>query len=729
MRRLLDEGLDELAAGAHEGLPGRIVVGMGVGASALLILPVPTVAVWIGAFLFGEVWGWFSTRAQYLFAKGRRMAPVTRLERLNQFTDLVFCTIVWFALGLLFWLTGSVEGVVCAITIWLSLMAFGQTYSFSSPIGYLVSGGLPGAGMLLTAGLAPHPPGVAMAPIYALLALAVFFAIAGVRETLAARKRFREAKGSLKASELDYRILADNGADVVTRRSADGRRLYISPSIERVLGINPDELMATASLSYIHPDDLGRFQAGQVAIAEGAPGQTVEYRCIHKNGSIVWAETSFSRVNDGTDDIVSISRDISVRKQLELELMAAAEQAEAAAAAKADFLANMTHELRTPLTAIIGFSDVLRQKGELQGADARYVGLIHDASATLLSVVNSVLDFSKLEAGGFDPEASPFCAQAMARSMSALVDDQARAKGLSFELKAEGADTLLLGDAPRLGQVLLNFLSNAIKFTQSGGIEVRVNQSGEGQTRRLRVEVRDSGIGIPEADVGLVFGRFTQADASVSRRFGGTGLGLAIAKRVIEHMGGAIGAESRPGQGSTFWFELDLPVAGAAAAPHDHVMTAAETDDDARPPRLLVVEDNPVNRELLGVLLGVTGADVHMAVNGVEAIEMMQAMRYDLVLMDVQMPVMDGLTATARIRAFADRDAAATPIVAMTANVLPEQVERCRAAGMNDHIGKPIDPARLFGAIAKWAAPRDDDAQDAPQDAAQNATAAGRAAG
>jgi PAS domain S-box-containing protein len=708
MRRLLDEGLDELAAGAHEGLPGRIVVGLGVGGSALLLLPPATVAVWMGAFLIGEAWGWFSTRAQYLRAKGRRAAPITGPERLNQFSDLVFCSAVWFSLGLLFWLTGRVEGVVCAITIWLSLMAFGQTYSFSSPTGYLVSGGLPGAGMLLTAWLAPHPRGIAMAPVYALLALAVFFAIAGVRETLAARKRFRAAKGSLKASELDYRILADNGADVVTRRSADGRRLYISPSIERVLGISPEEI-SEGRLDYIHPEDLHRFEAGLEALAQGARGHTVEYRCIHKNGAIIWAETSFSRVNDGTNDIVSLSRDITQRKQLELELVAAAARAETAAAAKADFLANMTHELRTPLTAIIGFSDVLRRKGDLAGQDARYVGLIHDASATLLSVVNSVLDFSKLEAGGFEPDASPFCPEAMVRSMTALVEDQAHAKGLTLTVATEGVGAPLLGDAPRLGQVLLNFLSNAIKFTHQGGVDVRVIQTGAEGAHRLRIEVRDSGIGIPADDVELVFGRFTQADASVSRRFGGTGLGLAIAKRVIEHMGGTIGAQSQPGQGSTFWYELEMPAALAPAAPAPRPSAGAETDDDGRPPRLLVVEDNPVNRELLGVLLGAVGAQIDMATNGVEAIEMMQAVRYDLVLMDVQMPVMDGLTATARIRAFADREAAATPIVAMTANVLPEQVERCLAAGMNDHIGKPIEPARLFGAIAKWTAPQEAD--------------------
>jgi PAS domain S-box-containing protein len=719
MRRLLDEGLDELAARAHEGLPGRVVVGVGVGASALLLLPPATVALWMAAFIAGEGWGWVSTRQQYLRAQGRRTAAITTTERVQQVANLIVCSGVWFVLGLLFWLTGRVEGVVCAITIWLSLMAFGQTYSFQSPTGYLVSGGLPGAGMLLTAWLAPHPTGVSMPPIYALLALAVFFAIAGVKETLDVRNRFRAAKGSLKASELDYRLLADNGADVVTRRSADGKRLYISPSIERVLGISPEELSENR-FDHIHPDDLPRFQASAAAMLEGSRGQTVEYRCIHRSGDIVWVETSFSRVSDGTGDMVTLSRDISQRKCLEQELMAAAERAEAAAAAKADFLANMTHELRTPLTAIIGFSDVLRRKGDLEGQDARYVGLIHDASATLLSVVNSVLDFSKLEAGGFDPDAAPFCAATMARSMTALVEDQARTKALALSVTVEDVEERLLGDAPRLGQVLLNFLSNAIKFTHQGEVAVRVSQSGEGALRRLRIAVTDSGIGIPPQDVELVFGRFTQADASVSRRFGGTGLGLAIAKRVIEHMGGVIGADSRPGQGSTFWFELDLPVAGQAHGSGAPSPTMAETAEDGRPPRLLVVEDNPVNRELLSVLLGAIGADLHMATNGVEAIEMMQAVRYDLVLMDVQMPVMDGLTATARIRAFADREAAATPIVAMTANVLPEQVERCLAAGMNDHIGKPIEPAKLFGAIARWTAPLEEGAtEDTPHPASR----------
>jgi PAS domain S-box-containing protein len=502
--------------------------------------------------------------------------------------------------------------------------------------------------------------------------------------------------------ERDYRLLAAYGEEVISRRSPDGRWLYVSPAVERVFGRDAAFTGGPEGASMVFPDDLERLRAAFAAAAAGEP-QSLEYRGVHADGHTVWVDTRCCLAQDGSGEVITIARDISARKRLEQDLTQALEHARSAMAAKGDFLANMTHELRTPLTAIIGFSGILKEQGQLNGPDARRAELIHDASNTLLSVVNSVLDFSKLEAGGFDPELIAFSPSEMTRSMCALVADQARAKGLDFNLRMEGSAEPLLGDAPRLGQVLLNFLSNAIKFTQQGGVEVTLSQGGEGAARRLRLAVRDSGIGIPAADVGHVFGRFTQADASVSRRFGGTGLGLAIAKRVIEHMGGSIGAQSQPGQGSTFWFELDLTVAEAPSEV-SQASEPVEQADTGRPPRLLVVEDNAVNRELLSALLEAIGAEVYMAFNGVEAIEMMQAMRFDLVLMDMQMPVMDGLTATARIRSFYDAEAAATPIIAMTANVLPEQVERCKAAGMNDHVGKPIEPAKLFGAIARWMA-------------------------
>jgi PAS domain S-box-containing protein len=690
----LDHGLDDVAAGAHATAASRAGATIGVGLITLFLLPWPVTTAWIVGMTVLEAASWFTTREQFL---GRAVSNSVRLQHV---VCLVGGVAGWVVLSGLLWRLGTAAGGIGAVILWLGVMGFAQVYAYQSRVGYLLAGLMPAVGMLATPLLWPNPAIPGGAAVWMLMVISIAFSFSGARQTIAVRRRHDQANQKLRDSELSYRLLADNVTDVISLATVDNQRLYVSPSIERVLKFSPGELLVTPNYTYMHPEDTERVQAFIVSTTLDSGPQTLDYRVFAKDGSTVWAETTFSRLSDGSGRLLGVSRDITNRKALEGELMEALARSEAAAAAKTDFLANMTHELRTPLTAILGFSGVLRQSAALSERDARQVGLIHDASQTLLGVVGDILDFSKLEAGGLELDPEPFDPAAMARSTAAIVADQATAKGLSLTVEVDDALPALVGDAARLRQVLLNFLSNAIKFTRVGGVELALSHRIAGGLGHLRVEVRDSGIGVEAGHIDQLFARFTQADASVSRRFGGTGLGLAISKQIVETMGGEIGATSVESEGSIFWFEVGLPLAGdwTAAVETDHASAALE-----HPLRVLVVEDNAVNRELITTLLDPFEIEIDTACDGAEAVEAVGRQRYDVILMDVQMPIMDGLTATRRIRSMQDGPTARTPIVAMTANVLPEQIARCREAGMDDHLGKPINPARLLQTLDRWA--------------------------
>ncbi|MDR7230172.1 PAS domain S-box-containing protein [Caulobacter sp. BE264] len=525
---------------------------------------------------------------------------------------------------------------------------------------------------------------------------------ADLRASLDAKQgAVEEAEAAVaKYREVDrlYRLLGDNLTDHVALWSPQGERLYSSPSIERISGYTLEEFMALPPQAMVSDADFKRVQGIIRKLEPGGEPVSADYQSIRKDGAVIWLESTYSLLGDGSGILLVTSRDITERKRLELDIAKALEMAKAASAAKSDFLANMTHELRTPLTAIIGFAEVLRRSRNLNKTATRQVGHILDASNTLLSVVNDVLDFSRLEAGGLELDPAPFDPAAMASSCAGLVAERAEAKGLEIHVRTPRGVRPMNLDGPRLSQVLLNFLSNAVKFTAHGAITVALSQTVDGDEAVLRGEVIDTGIGIALQHRENIFDRFSQADAAVSRRFGGTGLGLAISRRIIERMDGRIGVDSVEGQGSTFWFEVRGPL---AELPTQETQETSPLDADADV-RLLLVEDNAVNRELICAMLEPFGVAVETANDGVAGVEAMRQGQYDLVLMDVQMPVMDGLTATREIRALEGARGASTPIIAMTANVLPEQVANCLAAGMDDHLGKPISPAKLLEAVARW---------------------------
>ena len=509
----------------------------------------------------------------------------------------------------------------------------------------------------------------------------------------------RQAEEALRRSEHQFRSLIERGSDLISIVDGDGIMRYASPSHWTVLGYKPEDLVGRSSIDHVHPDDLAGLARDAIAIGD-AP---VEFRFRHADGGWRVLESHLNNLSDdpAVGGQVVNSRDITDRKRAEADLQRAKEAAEAASRVKSQFVANMSHEIRTPMNGILGMTE-LALDTELDAEQREYLETVRASGEWLLTLLNDVLDFSKIEAGRVALDPTEFDLRAMLAETLRILTPRAHGKGLALVSTVDDdVPAVVVGDPDRLRQVLVNLIGNAIKFTARGDVALHVSCAAPaGAPLVLRVAVRDSGIGIAPDQQKAIFDAFVQADGSATREYGGTGLGLAICRELVSLMGGEIGVKSTPGLGSTFHFTARVGTVQAGRAPRPAAAVPAPLPSPHGPLRILLAEDNVVNQRLAVRLLEKRGHSVAVAVNGTAVLAAVECERFDVVLMDVQMPGMDGLEATAEIRR-REREAGAVrlPIIAMTAHAMSGDRERCLGAGMDGYVAKPIQTAALLGAI------------------------------
>lgn len=506
-------------------------------------------------------------------------------------------------------------------------------------------------------------------------------------------------------SDQRFRMALMGAAHGIAMVGLDGSWLQMNDALCRMLDYSKAEMQDRTFQDITFPDDLETDLDLLHECIEGRrDGYQMEKRYIRKDGEIIWAHLAVAvlRAENGEPlYFISQIQDISAQKQAESELVAARDAAKHASEAKSSFLASMSHEIRTPMTGVMGMLDMLQESG-VSGDQLELIRTARSSAEMLLSIINDVLDMAKLEAGRVEIAKTDFHAETLLRNVCDMMAARAEAKGLAFNaVLPMSTRHWLKGDPDRISQILFNLIGNAVKFTDTGEVSLAAETRSTDEGLDLILHVSDTGHGIPADKIELIFKEFEQASDEDAQRKDGTGLGLAIVSRLVDAMGGTIGVKSQPGRGSVFSVRLPL-VAGHAPAEAAPAPPPPMPDEPAGPAAepsgpltVLVVEDNAVNRKVIGSVLSIAGIEPVYAFDGAEALEAVKEKTFDIVFMDVMMPVMDGLTATREMRQRGYKG----PILGLTANAMAHHREACFEAGMDDHIAKPFRPADILKAL------------------------------
>ena len=567
------------------------------------------------------------------------------------------------------------------------------------------------------------PPLIGLGMIFLTLFLLVAYLIykmnVHMQRTLAAKALVDELElhksyqGALQRERTTLRTVLDNVPGIIFLRDKDLRYTIINDHFTQVLGLTQEETEGKADGTFGASELAVCCRETDQAVRESAGAFYFEEAVPHINGSVrdyLFSKEALYDVDGQFMGILGVGFDVTLLKETQRDLVIAKARAEEASRAKSSFLSTVSHEIRTPMNAIVGFVHLF-DRANLSERQKDYLEKIRLASNSLLDIINNVLDISKIESGKLEVEHVPFRLDTLLHTLRSIAENAAQAKGLFFIMEvAPRTPRVLMGDCTRVHQVLLNLVSNAIKFTPEGSVHICVGPEAQALPdgrKALGFIVSDTGIGMSQEQLTRVFDPFTQADVSTTRKFGGTGLGLSICKELAEIMGGTIAVDSTQGEGTSF--HVRLPLEEAPAGSLEEADNRGERMDLGRQEAVvLLVEDNPINQEIALALLEAHGLIVDTAEDGLVALERAKQRHYDLIFMDVQMPHLDGMETTRRMRALGREDNSlyawlgAVPIIAMTANAMLEDKKSCLAAGMDDHLGKPLEPQMLEEALLHW---------------------------